>query len=196
MMLAQILFSQGKKDLALRAADQALKIDNNNEVLFSAGLLYLDAGHVDKARAAAGELGKKIEPEPLVYARLIGGQIGMARGDINSAIKIFQEAQEVLDSWLGRFLLGRAYLEAGAYTQAYSEFELCLKRQGEAISVFLNDLPTYRYFPPVYYYLGRAQQGLGSEAAAESYQKFLAIKAKADTDQAMIEDTRQHLSKR
>jgi len=29
----------------------------------------------------------------------------------------------------------------------------------EATAVFLDDVPTYRLFPPVYYYLGRAQEG-------------------------------------
>ena len=119
--------------------------------------------------------------------------MSLARGDKPSAIKIFQEAQELLDTWLGRFLLGRAYLEAEAYTEAHSEFELCLKRQGEAASVFLNDLPTYRYFPPAYYYLGRAQEGLGSEAAVESYQKFLKIKEKTAPGDPLAEDARKRL---
>jgi hypothetical protein len=84
--------------------------------------------------------------------------------------------------------LGRAYLEAEAYAEAHSEFELCIKRQGEAASVFINDLPTFRYFPPVYYYLGRAQQGLGSEAAAESFKKFLDIQGQGDHEQALVKD--------
>ena len=50
---------------------------------------------------------------------------------------------------------------------------MCLKRKGEATSIFLDDFPSYRYFAPVYYYLGRAQEGLKSPAAKESYQKFL-----------------------
>ena len=193
IMLAHVLFSQGKKDLALQAVDRALKTDKNSEVLFSAAQLFLDAGQMDKARALAGELNKKIEPEPLVYAQLIGGQISLARGEIQTALKIFQGAQENLDTWLGRFLLGRTYLQAEAYTEAHSEFELCLKRRGEAASVFLNDLPTYRYFPSVYYYLGRAQQGLGSEAAAESFQKFLKIKEKADPGDPLVEDAKRRL---
>ena len=193
VMLAQSLFSQGKKELALQAAERALRTNRNSEVVFSAAQLFLDAGQVEKSRALAGELGKKIEPEPLVYAKLIGGQMSLARGDKPSTIKILQEAQELLDTWLGRFLLGRAYLEAEAYAEAHSEFELCLKRDGEAASVFINDLPTYRYFPPVYYYLGRAQEGLGSEAAAESYQKFLKIKEKADPGDPLMEDARKRL---
>ncbi len=76
--------------------------------------------------------------------------------------------------------LGRAYLEAGEFIEAHSEFDMCLKRKGEASSIFLDDFPSYRYFAPVYYYLGRSQEGLKSPAAKESYQKFLKIKERAD----------------
>lgn len=194
MMLAQVRLAQGNKEQALRLADEALKINKNNEVVYCAAQLFLEAGKVDRARALAGELNKKIEPEPLAYAKLIGGQMSLARGDKPSAIKLFQEAQELVDTWLGRFLLGRAYLDAEAYPEAHSEFELCLKRRGEAASVFINDLPTYRCFAPVYYYFGRAQQGLGSEAAPESYKKFLKIKEKADPGDPLVGDAHTRLS--
>lgn len=62
------------------------------------------------------------------------------------------------------------------YTEADGEFEQRLKRRGEATAVFLDDLPTSWYFPPVYYFLGRTQQGLNSPAAAESFRTFLKIK--------------------
>jgi tetratricopeptide (TPR) repeat protein len=194
MMLARVRLAQGNKSEALRLADEALKISKNNEVLFCAALLFLEAGKTERARALAGELNKKIEAEPLVYAKLLGGQMSLARGDRPNAIKIFHEAQDLIDTWLGRYLLGRAYLEAEAYAEAYSEFELCLKRRGEAASVFINDLPSYRYFPPVFYYMGRAQEGLGSEAAAESYRSFLKIKEKADPRDPLVADARNRLN--
>ena len=49
--------------------------------------------------------------------------------------------------------------------------------------------------PPVYYYLGRAQEGLKSDAARDSYEAFLIIKDKADGDW-MVEDARQRISSR
>lgn len=117
----------------------------------------------------------------------------MARGDPAGALNLFREAQAIVDTWLGHFALGRAYLKADAYTEAYSEFETCLKRNGETTSIFLNDLPSFNYFPSVYYYLGRAQEGLGSDAAVQSYQKFLSIKEKADEGIPLVEDARQRL---
>jgi hypothetical protein len=55
--------------------------------------------------------------------------------------------------------------------------------------MFLDDLPTYHFVPPVYYYLGRAQEGLRSAAAKESYKTYLTIKQKADVD-PLVEDAR------
>ena len=101
----------------------------------------------------------------------------------------------MVDTWLGRFALGRAYLEAGAFDEALAEFEKCEKRKGEAASVFLNDLPTARYLDSLDYFIGRAQEGAGNAAAAKaSYQNFLDVKAKADKGQALVEDARKRLS--
>jgi hypothetical protein len=67
-----------------------------------------------------------------------------------------------------------------------------LKRRGEATALFLDESPTYHLFPPVYYYLGRAQEGLKSPAAADSYKTFLAMKEKAEHD-PLVADARRHL---
>lgn len=194
IMIAQVLLLQGKESLAVEAVDKALETDKNNDVLFSAAQIYLSSHQTKKARSVHAQLSKKLEPEPQAYARMIGGEISRTRGDIANAIQLFEEAQDKLDTWLGRFFLGRAYLDAEAFTQAYTEFEMCLKRRGEAASVFLNDLPSFRYLPPLYYYLGRAQEGLGSEAAAESFRKFLKIKEKDDGRDPMVEDARKRLT--
>jgi hypothetical protein len=68
-----------------------------------------------------------------------------------------------------------------------------MKRRGEATSVFLDDVPTLRYYPQLLYFTGRAQQGLGSAAAASSYRSFLDIKKKSDPD-PQVEDARRRLS--
>lgn len=191
IILAQAYLAQGKNGLAIEAPDQAISLNNREEILFAAGRVYLDAGQEDKARNMAGELGKKVQDVHLAYAKLLGGYLSLKRGDAANALKLFDESQGLVDTWVGRFALGQAYLEAGAFTEAYSEFEKCEKRKGEAMSVFLNDLPTFRCLDSFYYYVGRAQEGQGKSAAAKaSYQKFLDIKAKADPGQAMVEDAK------
>jgi len=121
--------------------------------------------------------------------------VELRRGNAAQSVSLANEAQRLTDSWLARFDSGRAYLEAGSFTEAHDDLEACLKRRGEATAVFLDDVPTYRLFPPVYYYLGRAQEGLKSPAAAESYRTFIAIMEKAD-EGPLVADARRRLVSR
>ncbi|MBI3667940.1 MAG: protein kinase, partial [Acidobacteria bacterium] len=193
--LAYAHLLRGRKAQALAAADRAIASSQDESVLFPAARIYLEAGQESKARRLASELGERLEPDPQAYAKLIEGEAELRRGGARKAIKLFQEAQKLADTWIGRFLLGRAYLDAGAFTEAHSEFELCVKRRGEATAVFLDDVPSYRYLPPVYYYLGRAGEGLKSPGAVESYRTFLAIKEKSDGE-PLVADARRRLGGR
>jgi tetratricopeptide (TPR) repeat protein len=123
----------------------------------------------------------------------VEGEVDLLKGNFPEAIKSLHEAQNQVDTWIGHVTLGRAYLAAGQFTEAYSEFEGCLKRRGEAASVFLDDLPTMNRLPQIYYYLGRAQEGLKSPGAKESYKKFLEIKILATGD-PLVEDAKRRLS--
>jgi hypothetical protein len=53
--------------------------------------------------------------------------------------------------------------------QADSELDRCIKRRGEALSLFLDEEPTYAHFPRVYYYQGRVREALDNAEFAESY---------------------------
>ncbi len=195
MMLARTHLLQGQKLQALSAADRAVKMSKKEGLLLTAAQVYLEAGQIEKARSLAAELSQRLEPEPRAYAKLAEGEIRLATGDFSGAINLFQEAKELVDTWVGRFALGRAYLEAKAFTEAHSEFETCLKRRGEAASIFFDDSPSYHYFPPVYYYLGRAQEGLKSPAASGSYKTFLTIKEK-DEGNPLVKDARRRIASR
>src|SRR5437660_5955923 len=131
----------------------------------------------------------RLEPDARAYAKLIQGELELKRGKAREAVALFIESQKIADTWLGRFDLGRAYLEAGAFAEADSELEACLKRRGEATAAFLDEQPTYRLFPPLYYYIGRAQEGLKSPAANESYKTFLTLRQNADRD-PLVTDAR------
>jgi tetratricopeptide (TPR) repeat protein/predicted Ser/Thr protein kinase len=190
--LGQARLLQGQKSAALEAADRAVSMLREANILFPAAEIYLWAGKEDKAIALAKELGGRVDPEPQAYAKIILGRIALKKGQVNEAINAYMEAQKFVDTWLGRLSLAEAYLEAKAFTQAHSELDVCMKRRGEAASIFLNDIPSFRYFPQVYYYLGRTQEGLKSPQARESYQTFLIIKAKDEGD-PMVKDARRRL---
>lgn len=180
ILLAQAKLSAGKTSDAAGDAKSALGHDSGGVIQFSVGRIYVETGQVAAAQTLATQLASHLEPDDQAYSKILQGEISLKHSDARRAIELFEEAQQVADTWIGHLDLGRAYIERGAYTEADSELEECLKRRGEASAIFLDDVPTFRELPPVYYYLGRAQEGLRSPAAVESYKSFLAIKEKGD----------------
>jgi len=178
LLLAQAHLLAGHAPQAVSAVGKALTLDNQASTLHAAGAVLAEAGQAKQATAIASQLAEKIDSESQFYAMLLNGQIALSRKDYKNAILALKGAGQKADSWFGHFLLGRAYLEAGMYPEADSEFELCMKRRGEAAALYLDDLPTFRVYPPVYYYLARAQEGLKSPAAADSYRQFLSLQGK------------------
>ena len=176
------------------AAEQVVSTGTHDEhTLYTAARALLDAGKAQPALAIASHLGAQLEAEPQHYGKLIEGEALLKQGKAREAVAKFEEGRRLADSWLMRFDRGRAYLDLGAFTEAEADFEACAKRRGEATAVFLDDVPTFHYFPPVYYYLGRAQEGLGSKSAVDSYKQFLAIKTKGDGD-PLVADARRRVA--
>ncbi len=194
VMLAELQFSLGEKELALEAVEEAVKESDRLEIIFPAAQMYEQSGQEEKAKALAAKLSETPEADFQAYSKLIEGDIQLGKDDFEGAIRLYLEAQNFLNTWYGHLALGKAYLKNERYSQAVSEFGACLERKGEAVVMFLNDVPTSRYLPQVYYYLGRAQEGMGSATASESYRKFLKIKEKGEADW-MVEDARRRLSK-
>ncbi len=115
--------------------------------------------------------------------------IALKRKDAKEAIRQITAGNNLLDTWIGRFALGQAYLDAGSFKEADAEFQQCLKRRGEAIELFDDNVPTYSYFPPVYYDDGRALDGMKSVGAAEAYKNYLSIRGQS-TDDPMAKELR------
>jgi hypothetical protein len=145
-------------------------------IQFWAARAYIAANQDAKALTIAHDLGNRLDADPQAYGKLIEGEIQEKHGKPQDAVKLFLDSRKLADTWMGHFDAGRAYIEAGAFAEADSELDVCEKRRGEASALFLDESPTYYLFPAVYYYLGRAQEGLKSSAAAESYKTFVAIK--------------------
>ncbi len=174
--LGHALVLLGAKSKAVAEAVRAAGWSKEVSVLFPAARIYLELGQAGKASTLASQLASRFEPEPQAYGKLIEAEVQMQGRDYRAAVRQIQEAQKLADTWVGRYDLGRAYLQAGAYTEAHAEFDECLKRRGEATSLFLDDVPTYRILPEIYFYLGRVQESVKSPAAAASYRILLGIK--------------------
>lgn len=187
--LAYARLLTGSHAAALQAADQALQQSKEMGIVFFCARAYLAAKKQQKALALAKQLAARLEPDPQAYAKLIEAESAMSSGKTREALQLISDSRKSADTWTGRYDAALAYLEAGKYAEAYSELEVCLKRRGEVTALFLDESPTYHLFPPVYYYLGRAQEGLNSPAAAESYKTFLGAKSKAEAD-PLVADAR------
>jgi eukaryotic-like serine/threonine-protein kinase len=173
--LAEAQQQRGRMREAVAQAEGALGSSRDVSVVYATGIVFLAAGRNERVRAGVATLAAEIAPDSRAYANLLEAEIRMRRGRPLEAVPLLEEARELADTWLGRLAFARAHLAAGAFPQAYSELQLCVKRRGEATAAFLDDIPTCRYLPPVYLSLGRTQEGLHSPAAAESYRTLLAM---------------------
>jgi tetratricopeptide (TPR) repeat protein len=180
----------GHKGPAAAAAEKALQQSNATIVRFLAGQIFVETGAIDKAQALAGQLAKSDEPwdDAHVYGKIIEAQIALKKKDAPRAIKILTDANSALDTWVGHFTLGRAYMDAGRFVEADSEFDLCITRRGEALTL-VDEGPTYGLFPIVYYYRGRVREEMKTASFADSYREYLNIRG-ASKEDALVPDVR------
>ena len=192
--LAGVRSLQQKKTEAVGASEQALANSQAVKIRFLAAQALIEAGSLAKARALSKGLASELQAEPQAYAAILEGLDALSRKDARQAIKLLTTANTMLDTWIGHYHLGRAYLEAGVFPQADSEFDRCLNRRGEALALFLDEEPTYGIFPNVYYYQGRVREGLKSTNFADSYRAYLAIRG-ASTDDPFVAEARRRAGK-
>jgi tetratricopeptide (TPR) repeat protein len=191
--LAHAYVLAGKAPAARKALDKALAHSHDSTIAFWAARTYVELGDDAHASALAKRFAEESQTESRVSAELIAGELELAHKKPQAAIHHFQATLPIADTWLAHFDLLQAFVAAGMFQEAKAEAETCLKRRGEAVCALVNDVPTGYLLPPVYYYSGRALEGLGSRDAAEAYKHFLAIKA--DRIDPLSADARKRLAK-
>jgi Flp pilus assembly protein TadD len=189
-MLAYTEALRGERQSGLAAAKKALANSQSAKIRFLAARAYLEAGETAKARELAATLGSELQAVPQAYAKLILGEAALKVHDPKESLQLLTEAKNLADMWLVHLDLGLAYLQARAFAEADSEFDLCIKRRGEVLELFTDDMPTYSYLPPVYFYQGEAREGLKSPGAADSYRTYISVRGKAREDPLLPEARR------
>jgi eukaryotic-like serine/threonine-protein kinase len=182
-----------QKAAVLAALERALANSKTVSPRFMAARVYVAAGETGKARSLATEFASDSHLEPQADAKLIEGEAALHEKDPRKAIAFFTEANKLLDTWIGWFDLGRAYLEAGLYVEADSEFDRCIKRRGDTLDLF-DFVTTYAYLPEVYYYQGRVREELKSAGFADSYRTYLSIRGQSGED-PLLPEIRKRLGK-
>jgi tetratricopeptide (TPR) repeat protein len=195
--LAEAYQGMGSRAAAVRAARQAVALRAHESILFPAALVLTESGDASDAEFAtqlAAQLENMLQSQTSSYARLILGAVSVEQKRIRDALDAFRDGQKLHDSWFAHLMLGRVYLEAGRFAEAVAELEVCVKRKGEVTDVFFENISTSRYLPPVYYWLGRAQEGLGAASAARaSYEQFVRLRADGDPSDPLAVDAARRL---
>jgi eukaryotic-like serine/threonine-protein kinase len=194
--LAEAHQSMGNRPAAAAAARKAASLRPHESVLFPAAVVLTDSGDITAAKELATKLDNMLQSQTRSYAKLILGNVALKEKRLGDALDALRDGQKRHDSWFAHLLLGRAYLDAGRFAEAVAEFEACVKRKGEASDVFFENLSTSRYLPPVYYWLGRAQEGLGAATAAKaSYEQFVKLRAESDPADPLAADAAHRMVK-
>ena len=197
--LAEAYQAMGDRAGAVRSARTAAALRVHESVLFPAALVLSESGSAGDAGFVtdlAAKLENMLQSQTSSYGRLILGYTAFKQKRLRDALDAFRDAQKLHDSWFVHLMLGRVYLEANRFAEAVAEFEACVKRKGEASDVFFENLSSSRYLPPVYYWLGRAQESLGAAPAAKaSYEQFLKLRSESDPADPLAADASQRVKK-
>ncbi len=189
VMLAESYLALGRLDEAKQLASLAASLNDQESVLYPAARVLISAGDLEGGKEIATTLESQLQTQTVAYARLIEGEIALREGRLLEAIESLRDGRERHDNWFAHFLLGRAYVEGEQFAEALGELEISLDRKGEIVDLFLIDSATLRYLPPVYYWLGRAQEGLGSTVPARSnYRKYLELRGNTDAPDPLAAD--------
>jgi len=191
--IAYAELSRGRNAAAVAAAGRAIGESETMKVRFLAGRIYALTGETEAARSIAAALSNELPAEPRAHAKVLEADLALSAGDPRRAISLLGEANGLLDTWIGRFELARAYLEASAFAQADSELDRCFARRGEALALFLDEEPTFGMTPLLDYTQGRVREGLGTANFADAYQRYLDRRGAAGED-ALLPEVRKRIS--
>ncbi len=194
--LLNLAIAQQKSGDSKGSLDTLERVDESNdraEDVFLTGELLLALGETERAQQKADQLRGQLHKIPRAYAEMLLAKIELSAGNHVSAIDHINQSTELANLWLGRLIRGQIYLAAGHYPEAVDDFEECLARQGESVSMFLDDVPTFTRLVEVRYWLAKAEQGLGMlNPSARHYQQYLAARDLASD--ATVLDAQQRLS--
>ena len=190
---AQVSLALGQKPRAAEAALRAVAASTHEGVLFPASIVLIDAGRTAEARKIAQTLDGMLQAQTSAYADLVTASIAWHGNHYADAITSLRDSIKRHDTWFARVLLGRVYLDSRHFPEAMAEFELALKRRGEATDAFFSDRPTLRNLPPLYYWLARAQDALGVADARKNYEHYVALRADAQPPDPLVADARARL---
>jgi tetratricopeptide (TPR) repeat protein len=193
-MLAQLRLRKGDTAGAVAAADRAAA-SAVPATEYCVAQVYLEAHQPKKAQALASRLDQSLSANARRYAKLLEAETLRISGKPREAVDVYRDVLHKTDNWLSHFLLGRTYLDLGAWAEARNELQTCLAHRGQGSMVFLDSSPSLRYVSLATHALARAEDGLGSDDAVAAYKAFLAHEPAPQGD-PLADDARRRLDGR
>jgi serine/threonine protein kinase/tetratricopeptide (TPR) repeat protein len=193
--LAAVRLTQGRAPDALKLAEGALGSSTDPITRYEAGRIFAAAARAPRAMEMAAELDKSLVPDTQALGMTLRGEIQLIEGKTRDAVSTFTQSLKTADTWMTRYLLGRAYAQAGEYQDADREFDNCERRKGEATAIYIDDVPTWRLIAPLHYYTGTARAALKRSTAADSFRTFVELKRDGDEKSDLVADAEKRLAR-
>jgi len=168
---AEISWVTGDRPGAIARAQTVPVTGASVQVKLRIGNLLISAGKLAEAKRLADDLIN--DPARLRKASglVLAAEIAMAKRQYTEAADLLSRSKEQEDTWWGRWVSARNWQALGRLAEAHSDLDECIRRKGEAVAAFLDDVPTARYVPAV----------LELRRAVESQLKLAASRASSHT---------------
>jgi tetratricopeptide (TPR) repeat protein len=154
--------------------------------------LLAQAGDLNRAREELQNLKRYLEDNKMdMYDYLCtAAALELIKGDFDSSVALFDQAQPPATDFLNNYLHSRACLEAGMLSRAVKKYRALIDNyfSGRSFVAFWGVKARF--------YLGLAyERSTWYDQAAEQYESFLNILKDADPEIEEIANAKQHLSK-
>ena len=100
--------SAGRPAQAIATAEEALKHSESAKIRFLSARTFVEAGDTDRALPLIESLQSHLYAEPRAYAKVLEGMIALSDGDASRSVTLLREANDLFETWIGLFEIGRA----------------------------------------------------------------------------------------
>ena len=146
---AEALWATGERGRATALTEAVAAKARTVQEKLRAGTMLVYAGKTSEAAALAQDMLNQPSRTRKANALILKAEISLARRQFAEAMDFLDRARREEDTWWGRWVSARAWQAQGRLAEAHSEIEECMKRKGEAVAAFLDDVPTARFTRPV-----------------------------------------------
>ena len=197
---SKILTETGDLEGAVRAMEQAVEAYQGSEfevsdrfVRHQAYALTM-AGQDEKSRPILEQFRQKQHQgkEQQDCYLMAEGLVSFAKGNYQEVIRCLEQLSDVHQSeFEAKYLLARAYIKTGRYSDAIDKLNQLLTNYNE-LHRFFNGI----WAVESYYYLALAEEFSGDlSSAITHYEKFLDIWADADESLTLVTDAKERLTR-